>query len=333
MTKDSVLAILRNENDYISGEKISSLLGVSRAAINTAVKTLRAEGYEILSSTNKGYYLNAVPDSLTANELSACLTEQRMQSVLCFDSVDSTNNRLRELALDGAPDGQVVIANEQLNGRGRRGRVFISPKDKGIYLSMLFHPDSLPTDIVEITAWTAVAVNNAIQTVCGFRAGIKWVNDLIINQRKVCGILTEMSVESESGYIQYVIIGIGINVNENEDDFPEELRNIATSLSMETNTEYSRAYLASEIIKELDIMCKAWPQKNGKYLDAYRKDNITLGKEIFVIRNSEKKQGVAVSIEDNFSLNICYKDGSRENVSSGEVSIQGLYGQFFDESI
>lgn len=326
MTKDSVLTILRNENNYISGEKISNMLGISRAAVNTAVKTLRADGYEILSSTNKGYYLNAVPNCVTTNELSAYLTEQRMKLVFCADSVDSTNNKLRELALSGAPDGQVVIANEQLRGRGRRGRDFISPKDKGIYLSMLFHPDSLPSDIVEITAWTAVAINNAIQTVCGFRAGIKWVNDLVLNQRKVCGILTEMSVESESGYIQYVIIGIGINVNENKDDFPEELRKIATSLSMETNTEYSRAYLTAEIIKELDKMCKAWPEEKTYFLDAYKKDNITLGKEIFIVRNSEAKQGVAISIDDNFSLNVCYKDGSYGNMSSGEVSIRGLYG-------
>lgn len=253
MTKDSVLTILRNENKYVSGETISNLLGVSRAAVNTAVKTLRAEGYDILSTTNKGYYLNAVPNSLNQNELSVYLTKQRMKSVICLDCVDSTNNRLRDLALSGAPDGQIVIANEQFSGRGRRGREFVSPKDKGIYLSMLFYPNSLPSDIIEITAWTAVAVNNAIQSVCGIRAGIKWVNDLVLNQRKVCGILTEMSVESESGYVQYVIIGIGLNVNEKESDFPKEIRNIATSLSLETNTAYSRAHLASEIIKELDL--------------------------------------------------------------------------------
>lgn len=325
MTKDSVLTILRNENNYISGEKISNMLGVSRTAVNTAVKTLRAEGYDILSTTNKGYYLNAVPNCLNRNELSVYLSEQRMESVLCVDSVDSTNNRTRNLALSGAPDGQVVIANEQLSGRGRRGREFISPKDKGIYLSMLFYPDSLPSDITEITAWTAVAVNNAIQTVCGIRAGIKWVNDLVVNQKKVCGILTEMSVESENGYIQYMIIGVGLNVNGNENDFPKEIRKVATSLSMETNTNYSRAYLASEMIKELDLMRKAWPHEKQKILDIYRRDNITTGKEISVVRNLDVKQGVATSIDKDFSLNIRYEDGSCENISSGEVSILGLY--------
>ena len=222
MTKDAVLAILRKENDYISGEHISRLLGVSRAAVNTAVKALRAEGYEISSSTNKGYHLDAVPNSISAQELAAYLDEARMQTVECLASVDSTNNRLRELALAGAPNGQVVLANEQTRGKGRRGRAFASPQDNGIYLSILFHPDTLPTDIVEITAWTAVATNNAIEEVCGVRAGIKWVNDLVIDRKKICGILTEMSVESESGYIQYLIIGIGINVNGQAEDFPAE---------------------------------------------------------------------------------------------------------------
>ena len=145
MTKDAVLAILRKENDYISGEHISRLLGVSRAAVNTAVKALRAEGYEISSSTNKGYHLDAVPNSISAQELAAYLDEARMQTVECLASVDSTNNRLRELALAGAPNGQVVLANEQTQGKGRRGRAFASPQDNGIYLSILFHPDTLPT--------------------------------------------------------------------------------------------------------------------------------------------------------------------------------------------
>ena len=129
MTKDAVLAILRKENDYISGEHISRLLGVSRAAVNTAVKALRAEGYEISSSTNKGYHLDAVPNSISAQELAAYLDEARMQTVECLASVDSTNNRLRELALAGAPNGQVVLANEQTQGKGRRGRAFASPQE------------------------------------------------------------------------------------------------------------------------------------------------------------------------------------------------------------
>ena len=325
MTKDAVLAILRKENDYISGEHISRLLGVSRAAVNTAVKAMRAEGYEISSSTKNGYHLAAVPNSISAQELAAYLDEARMQTVEGLASVDSTNNRLRELALAGAPNGQVVLANEQTQGKGRRGRAFASPQDYGIYLSILFHPATLPTDIVEFTAWTAVATNNAIEEVCGVRAGIKWVNDLVIDRKKICGILTEMSVESESGYIQYLIIGIGINVNGQAEDFPAEIRSTATSLAMETGKTHSRAALAAALIRELDSMCRAWPKEKTEYLEAYRRDNITTGKEITVVRGTEEAPAFAVAIGDDFSLRVRYADGRSEALSSGEISIKGLY--------
>ena len=325
ITKDAVLAILRKENDYISGEYISRLLGISRAAVHAAVKALRREGYEILSATNRGYLLHAAPNSLSAQELSAYLDAVRMQRVLCLSTVDSTNNRLRELALCGAPAGQVVLADAQTKGRGRRGRVFASPKQQGIYLSILLRPDSLPADIAEITAWTAVAVNNAIESVCGIRAGIKWVNDLIINRKKICGILTETSVESESGYVQSVIIGIGINVNGQREDFPEEIQAIATSLAMETGKPIIRARLAAALIRELDGLSQAWPKGKAKYLAAYRKDNITTGKEILVVRGTEKAPAYATAIGDDFSLRVRYADGRSESLSGGEISIKGLY--------
>lgn len=327
MTKDAVLAILRSEQNYISGEKISSKLGISRAAVNTAVKSLRKAGYEILSTTNKGYLLKEVPNALTANELSVFLPGERMESVHCLDSVDSTNNYLREMAFSDCPDGQIVIANEQTNGRGRRGRNFVSPRDKGIYLSVLFRPDSFPSDMPAITAWTAVAVNNAIESVCHVRPGIKWVNDLVMNKQKLCGILTEMSIESESGQVQYVIIGIGLNVNEDTSDFPEELTQIATSLAMETGKTFCRAELAAEIIRQLDIMISSWPNAKETYLNAYRADDITVGKNVTVIQKSGEKSATATEITDSFSLRIHYKDGTDEILSGGEVSIRGIYGK------
>ena len=272
MTRDAVLEILRKENGYMSGEKISSLLGVSRAAVNTAVKTLRGEGYEIRSVTNKGYRLENVPDSLTPAELAVYLPKERMELVKYRESVDSTNNCLREMAFSGAVSGQVVLANEQTDGRGQRGRRFISPKDKGIYLSMLFRPETLPSDMNAITVWTAVAVSNAIENVCGVRPSVKWVNDLLLNQKKLCGILTEMSVESESGHVQQVVIGIGLNVNEDISDFPEELRERVTSLKMETGQTFRRAQLAAEIIRQLDIMCSVWPSGKQENLPVHQTD-------------------------------------------------------------
>lgn len=325
MTKDLVLAILKKENTYVSGEKISIRLGISRAAVNAAVKNLRADGYEILSSTNKGYFLKDSPNRLSIGELAAYLPKERLESVRYFDSVDSTNNRLRDLAFAGVPEGQVVLANEQTNGRGRRGRQFVSPKDKGIYLSLYFCPDSLPSDMVSVTAWAAVAVSNAIASVCKVRPQIKWVNDLLLNGKKICGILTEMSVESESGQIQYVVLGVGLNVNEQPEDFPEEIQEIATSLSAECGQQFSRAALAAEIIKELDWMRSLWPQGKKEYLEAYRTANFTIGKEVIVMQKAAKKDGIAEAVNEDFSLRVRYADGSTENISSGEVQISALY--------
>lgn len=325
MTKDAVLEILRQTQGYVSGEKISTQLGVSRAAVNTAVKALRSAGYDIRSATNRGYCLLGSPDSLTARELAGYLSPQRMKTLVCLESVDSTNNHLRGLALAGAPEGQVVLANEQSSGRGRRGREFLSQKGRGIYLSMLFRPDSLPADTAEITAWAAVAVSSAIEAVYGVTPGIKWVNDLVLGRRKVCGILTEMSVESESGFVQYLLIGVGINVAQHPGDFPEELSGIASSLSMETGLDISRAKLAAEVIQRLDALRTLWPRNREDYLKAYRSRDITAGKEITVIRGNIRQDATALAISDRFGLEVRYRDGSRETLSSGEVSISGLY--------
>lgn len=326
MTKDAVLAILKKSGDYVSGERISASLGVSRAAVNTAVKSLRAEGYEILSATNRGYALVNAPDRLTAGELLSCLSEERMKRVLCLDSVDSTNRRLREMAYDGAPEGQVVLANEQTGGRGRLGRSFASPRDKGIYFSILLRPEGTPADSVAITAWTAVAVRRAIQTVCGVSPSIKWVNDLVLNGKKLCGILTEMSVESESGRVQSVIVGIGLNVNEIPADFPEEVRQVATSLAAETGKTCARAPLAAEIIRQMDRLRADWPQEKAAYLEAYRTGNLTVGREVCITTANGERHAEAVTIREDFSLAVRYADGRTENLLGGEVSVRGIYG-------
>lgn len=322
MTKNKVLEILRQARDYVSGQQISEEIGVSRAAINKAVKSLQAEGYDILSVTNKGYCLMNAPDHLTGKEIAAYLPSGRMEQVLCFDTIGSTNDHLRTMAMDGAADGQVVIANEQTKGRGRRGRDFLSLKDKGIYFSVLLRPQCLPTDVVEITSWTAVAISRAIYKVCGVRPGIKWVNDLILDQKKICGILTEMSIESETGYVQYVIVGIGINVNQKPEDFPEELRDIATSLAQATGSEIKRAQLAAAMVEEMDRLREAYPAGKESFLQEYRDHNITIGRDINVITPVSTKAAHALSVNDDFSLNVRYEDGSQESLSSGEVSIR-----------
>lgn len=325
MTKDDVLAILINSDGYVSGESISTSIGVSRAAINGAVKSLKADGCEIDSVTNKGYKLTYCPDRLSSGEVYAYLDKDRRKSVICLPTVDSTNNRLKEMINSEIPSGTCIIANEQTSGRGRIGRSFISPANTGIYLSMLIRPSGTFDDLSEITCWTAVAVHNAIIKACGVQTDIKWVNDLYINNRKITGILTELSIEGEVGLATNVIVGIGINVNQKSDDFPEEIRQIATSISAETdNRIYSRAKLAAQIIKELDIMTSKWHDSKNEYLKTYRDNCLTVGKDVSVINYATgvSRPGRAIDVNDDFTLKVRFEDGTEENVRSGEVSVK-----------
>lgn len=333
MTKDQIISILLNSSDYVSGERISSTLGISRAAVNAAVKSLRQDGYDIKSSTNKGYILLNKPDILSAGQIGAILGEDRMKNVIVVDSIDSTNKKAKELGYEGAPNGTVIIANEQTGGRGRLGRKFMSPPNVGFYMSMIFRPDNTnPADISTITAWSSVAIANAIIKTTGIIPGIKWVNDLVINSHKVCGILTELSIESETYRIDNVVIGIGVNVNNKIEDFPEELRDIASSLSIESNNQtYNRSQIAAELIKELDKLIASWPDNKEEYLNRYRELNITTGKDVTIIPTvnadkSEQRSAKTLNINDDFSLKVQFEDGHTEDLSSGEVSVRGIYG-------
>ena len=328
MLKDDVLKLILRENDYISGETISRTLGVSRTAVNSAVKALRQDGYSIISSTNKGYLLTEIPDILSKGSIASYLPDNRCGEVFFFESVDSTNNVLKDLASKGADTGTTVIADHQTGGKGRRGRSFASPSGAGIYLSYLLKPVSGFNKVSDLTSWTAVAVSDAIKCACGLDAQIKWVNDLLLNRKKICGILTEVSVEGESGLIDTCIIGIGVNVNESS--FPAEISDIATSLSIESNGKlYSRSRLASEMIKAMDKLAADWPD-NSYYLERYRELNITSGSRItafpLMIENGQGRTGTALSINDDFSLKVRFDDGSVEDLRSGEVSVRGLYG-------
>ena len=328
MLKDNVLKLIYHGEDYISGETVSRKLGVSRAAVNSAVKALREEGYEIISSTNKGYLLTKCPDVLTKGSVSVHLPETVSRNVHVFESVDSTNNVLKDMARSGAPSGTVVIADHQTGGKGRRGRSFESPKGVGIYLSYLFKPESGFDKISNLTSWTAVAVSDAVYNAYEADTQIKWVNDVLMNRKKICGILTEVTVEAESGLIDNCIIGIGINVNESS--FPEDLSQIATSISIENGGKnFDRSLLAAELIKALGDIAYRWPD-DEYYLNRYRQCNVTTGSKIVaypqLAENSQGRSGTAVAINDDFTLKVEFDDGSTEDLRSGEVSVRGLYG-------
>ena len=326
MLRDEVLTILKQQDTDLSGEEISRRLGVTRMAVSNAVKALRKEGYVIDSATNGGYRLRECPDKLSAGDRYAHLPYSRQASVRCFGVIDSTNSYLKREAVTGAPSGLVAVANDHTAGRGRSGRRFFSAADCGIYLSVLLRPHCEPQKTMTLTAHAAVAVCEAISRTCGVETEIKWTNDVILNGRKLCGILTEITLEAETGLVDSVVIGIGVNVNYKPDDFPEDLRAVAGSIFSETGVRVDRARLAAEMILALDRMSKAWEQNPHAYLDAYRNRCTTTGKEVRVIRGSTVRDAFALEITDDFALRVRYADDSEEVLNSGEVSVRGLYG-------
>lgn len=328
MTREKVLALLNAAgSSYCSGESMSRTLGLSRAAVWKAIDALRQEGYEISSVPRRGYRLEHSPDLLSAGELSGALRDCPFgQNIICLDSVDSTNNYAKRLAGEGAPHGTVVLTDHQTGGRGRRGNSFISPAGKGLYLSVLLRPDLPPAEVINLTAWIAVAVCDAVEQVIGERPGIKWTNDLILRRKKLCGILTEMSLEAETGELQYVVAGIGINVSQTEEDFGHEVSRLAISLEQALGRKIRRADLASAVIRALEGMMADFPAKKENYLARYRADCLTLGKEVRLIQKGETRVAFAESIDEEFALVVRHGDGSLETVSAGDVSVRGLLG-------
>lgn len=326
MTKDSVLAMLTAAEGYLSGEEMSGRLNVSRAAVNAAVQALRREGYEIASATNRGYCLTASPDKIAPGALMPHLPAGRIEMVECLNTIDSTNNYLKLRAQSGAPDGLVAVANEQTRGKGRLGRSFSSPAHQGVYLSMLLRPGGNPQEVSSITALVAVSMVEAIAAEAGVRPGIKWVNDLVMGGKKLCGILTEMSVEGETGRVQHAVVGIGVNAHETAEDFPPDIRPIATSLFLETGKKISRARLAAGMIARLDELRANWPDAKDACLAPYRAACVTIGREIRFTQNGAEKTGVAEDVDADFGLVTRLADGRRITLTSGEVSVRGLYG-------
>lgn len=267
---------------------------------------------------------------LFSGALAGFLTEERMERVQVFASVDSTNTVLKGLAAAGAPGGTVVLAEHQTGGRGRRGRSFVSPAGAGVYLSYLLRLEAGFENASFLTAWTAVAAADAIRNACGVEVGIKWVNDLVLNRRKVGGILVEASAEGGRGVVDTFAIGIGVNVNERAGDFPGELSEIATSLAMECGGgELDRVRIAAEIVKALDGLAAEWPGGGG-YLERYRELCVTPGSKITafpqMLECRNGRAGTALEVNDDFSLKVEFEDGSIENLRSGEASVRGLCG-------
>ena len=327
--KEAILAMLAESGGrFVSGEAMSEALGVSRAAVWKAIDALRADGCAIEAAPRRGYRLTAAPDRLTEGTILPRLPADRAGRLICLDSVDSTNNFAKALAMDraGVVSGTAITADEQTGGRGRLGRSFQSPKGRGVYLTMLWKPDVTPARAVNLTAYAAVAVCDGIEAAVGVRPSIKWTNDIVLGGKKLCGILTEMAVEGETGALQYLICGVGINANHAPEDFSDDVRPIATSLAQELGYPVDRGKLCACVIGTMDRMYADWLSGAGGYWERYRDNCVTLGKPVRLLRGDRTEEAFAEAIDPDFGLIVRHPDGRRETVTAGEVSVRGLWG-------
>ena len=265
--------------------------------------------------------------SISEKGIRACLQKKNTigARIDCFDSIDSTNTYLKRIAADSAPDGTAAIAAQQTAGRGRRGRTFQSAADKGVYLSVLLRPQLTADALLPLTGLCAVAMCDAVERVCGVRPQIKWTNDLVLNGRKLCGILTELGMEN--GKLSYVVIGIGINVSQRTEDFDGEVKDLATSLECELSREVSKNELAAAMLDALDDLYAALRTGDtADYLAHYRRDCVTIGKEVQLLWQDVHEKVFALDVDEQFGLVVRRENGAVETVRTGEVSVRGLYG-------
>ncbi len=318
LDKNDVLRALMEAGDGVSGAAIAKKLNVSRNAVWKAVEALREDGHEIEGGTNRGYRLAAEGNVITKPGVDRWRrTEAIAAQAEIHDCIGSTNSRAKDLARDGAAHGFLVAADRQDSGRGRFGRQFFSPEGAGIYISFVLRPKIPAEKAVMITSMAAVAVARAIESLCDAEVKIKWVNDLYINDRKVCGILSEASVDFESGCMEYVVLGIGVNVG--KVDFPEELAGIATSIFNETGAIVNRNRLIAEIANRLEGLWDGL--EDGAFMDEYRKRSNVIGRCVTVLRGSERFEAEAVDIDDQGRLVVRTESGT-EHVGSGEISLK-----------
>lgn len=325
MMKGEILKLLKEADGYISGQELCERFGVSRTAVWKVMGQLKEEGYEIEAVRNKGYILKGTSDVLSKEELESSIhTEWAGKNILFFDKTDSTNIRARVAGESGAPHGTLAVAEIQDGGKGRRGRTWISPPGVGIWMSILLRPQINPISASMLTLVMALAVRKGILEATGIETQIKWPNDLVLNRKKICGILTEMGTELME--IQYVIPGTGINVNQTE--FAEEIRATATSLYLETGKKYQRSQIIAQTMKALETYYAVFVKTEdmSALMAEYNEGLVNLGKEVCVLDPSGEFRGVCEGINEKGGLLVQLPDGTQTEVISGEVSVRGVYG-------
>lgn len=323
--KDSVLNILKKDSTkYYSGAEIAKILCVSRNAVWKAVKSLEAEGYLIEGINNKGYRLLGDADIITLEGINNYIDDKIKSklNIKVYKTITSTNTILKEFANQSEAEWTILVAEEQSNGRGRMNRVFYSPSSTGIYMSVLLRPDFDAKESMFITTMTAVAVARAIDKICNVESSIKWVNDIYINNKKVCGILTEASMNVELNKLDYAIVGIGINVTKPKENFPEELKDIAGAIFDDSNVfdNNIRNKLVAEIITNIYNFYNTFTKH--EFIECYRKKSFLIGKEVYILSDLEKTPLKVIDVDENAALVVKTKDGIVKKLSSGEVSVR-----------
>lgn len=317
-TKKIILNTLKaGRGEPVSGEALAESIGVSRAAVHKAIKALRSEGYQINASTNKGYRLEEKEQILTPDGLRNNLPDDL--PMIFMQSTDSTNTEAKKLALEGAAHGTSVFALRQTAGKGRLGRSFHSTAGTGIYMSIILKPKFDISKSVLITTAASVAVCRALREVCNAEPEIKWVNDVYINNKKVCGILTEATTDFESGQIESLIVGIGINCS--TEGFPQDLLEIAGAVK----GDYSTDRLAAQVIIELLMLAEDLDSRS--FIEEYRQLSMVIGKTVKVYKggcspDAGGHSARVLDIDDNGGLHVLYSTGQQETLSSGEISIR-----------
>lgn len=321
MTTRQKLAILLEDQEegFLSGSAIADQLHITRAAVWKNIRQLEEEGYVIEAVNNRGYRLAPEHDVLSEHAVRKELESAGETFELeVFREVESTNNLLKDHAQEYA-DWHTAIADHQISGKGRRGRSFFSPSGSGIYLSMLIRLPLEAMEATRITTAAAVAACRAIEKTTDARPEIKWVNDVFVNGKKICGILTEASISMESGRLDWAVMGIGLNVYEPEGGFPEELQNIAGAITSKRQKNL-RSRLAAAFMEEFRHICSHLD--SPLLVTEYKKRSFILGLPVNVLKGEESLPAIAEDIDDNCALIVRYPDGSREALSSGEVSIR-----------
>lgn len=323
--KTKILTILRESDAYVSGQQLCDTLGVSRTAVWKVIGALKEQGYQIEAVRNKGYKLISAPEVLSQSEIESCLhTDWAGRRIVYLEQTGSTNSDCKRLMEEGSPHGTLVVAETQNGGKGRRGRSWISPPGISIYMTIGLKPLFMPDKASMLTLVMALAVCRAVDDVTGLQTKIKWPNDVVVNRRKICGILTEMSAERD--YIEHVVIGVGINVNQPQID--AQIAETATSLMLEKGQQISRVAIIQKCMEYFEAYYDKFVEicDLSAIMGEYNAKLVNVGAQVRVLDPKGEYEGIARGIDEQGELIVERGDGRIVKVYAGEVSVRGMYG-------